>query len=51
MISDPSNPKYANQIFKEDLRMAFEEIKAGLAKYTADVEAKLVKNPERKPGS
>ena len=27
--------------------MAFEEIKAGLAKYTADVEAKLVKNPER----
>ena len=27
--------------------MAFEEIKAGLEKYHAEVEAKLVKNPER----
>lgn len=27
--------------------MAFEEIKAGLEKYTAGVEAKLEKNPER----
>jgi methylmalonyl-coA mutase N-terminal domain len=33
--------------FKEDLRMAFEKIKAGLEKYHADVEAKLAKFPER----
>lgn len=47
IISEPSNPKYVTKYFKEDLRMAFENIKAGLEKYHAEVEAKLAKFPER----